>query len=59
MSTAPRDPSMIPVDVNGQTRLFDGELTAERARELLADLKLKANRAGLFVESSDPITPWP
>jgi hypothetical protein len=53
------DKNTVPVDVNGQTRLFDGDLTAERAREILADLRLKANRAGLFAESSDPITPWP
>lgn len=56
--TGPADP-MVPVEVNGQVRLFSGELTQAQLQELLADLRVRGNRDTLFTESPDAILTWP
>ena len=50
---------MIPITVNGQQRLFDPELTQEQLQALLADLRIKGNRDGLFTESTEGAVTWP
>lgn len=48
----------IPINVNGQMRLFSRELSEEQVRELFAGMRLRGDRYGLFAE---PLLsePWP